>query len=302
MRRLYDLPHLLLILAILFWAGNFVLGRAVHTEVPPVGLAFWRWTVAFLIILGPAWKHLRRDAPELVGHWRILLVLSFSGIAVFNTFVYTGLNDTEALNAFLIQSFMPVVIVVMSFLFFRERITGRQSLGVLVSLVGVTVILTRGNLGLLATLEPNPGDLWVLAAVVFYAAYSALLRKRPEIHPLSFLAVIFAGGTVMLAPFYAAETIGGRPVPLDTTSLATIAYVAVFPSILSYVCFNRGVELLGANKAGLFIHLMPVFGSLMSMALLGESFRAFHGLGIAFIITGILLATVSRPRPASGPA
>jgi drug/metabolite transporter (DMT)-like permease len=291
---LYNWPYVLLVLATLFWSGNFVLARAVRLDVPPVGLAFWRWLGSSLLVVGFAWPHLRRDWPTIQSHWRVILLLSILGIALFNTLVYTALQFTTAINAVLMQSTMPVIIVVMSYLFFRERVTPRQSVGVALSLAGALVIVAQGKLQTLLGLSLNAGDALVFIAVVGYAAYSALLRQRPAIHPLSFVAVTFIWGVGVLLPFYLWEHLSGRVMVFDTITLLSVGYVAIFPSILAYLCFNRGVELVGANRAGLFIHLMPVFGSLMAIVFLSESLRWYHGLGIVLILSGILLATRRR--------
>ncbi len=296
--RLFDRPYLLLVLAVLFWSGNFIIGRAVHMAVPPVGLAFWRWSGGTMIVLGFAWPHLKHDWPQIMRHLPILLVLSLLGVATFNTLVYTGLGFTTAISGLLMQSTMPIIIMALSYLLFREAITRRQALGVVLSLAGALTIIMRGDWAVLRTLALNIGDVLIFIAVVSYAGYSVLLRKRPALHPLSFLAVTFATGTVMLLPLYIWEHMAGLPMLLNRTTLLAVGYVAIFPSILSYLCYNRGVELVGANRAGLFIHLLPVFGSLMAMLFLGETFQYFHSVGIALILSGIFLAT--RSRPATG--
>lgn len=294
---LFDLPYVLLLLPPLFWSGNFIIGRAVRAEVPPVGLAFWRWCIGSLLIVGFAWPYLKQDWAIIRRGWKIILLLSILGVAMFNTLVYTGLQSTTAINALLMQSTMPVLIVLMSYLFFRETVTSRQALGILLSLGGVTMIVAQGNLEVLASLSLNRGDLLVFIAVAGYAAYSALLRRRPAIHLLSFLAITFILGTIILLPLYLWEHLSGRVMSLDGVTLLTVGYVAIFPSILAYLCFNRGVELVGANRAGLFIHLMPVFGTILAIIFLGETFHWFHGMGIVLVLSGILLA--SRPKAKS---
>jgi drug/metabolite transporter (DMT)-like permease len=292
-RHPFDLPYLLLTLAPLFWSGNFVLGRAVHEAVPPVGLAFWRWVGAFLLVLPFAWPALRRDWPALLRHRRMLLLLSFLGVAAFNTLVYLGLGFTSALNALLLQSAMPVLILAMSFLLFRERVTPLQGFGVALSLTGAVAVITRGDLAALATLALNPGDLVILVAICCYAAYSALLRRRPPVAPLTFLAATFGLGATMLLPAFLLEQAFVRTMSAAAETLLAVAYVAVFPSVLAYFCFNRGVELVGANRAGVFIHLMPLFGGAMAVLFLGEAPRPAHAIGIALILAGIALA--ARP-------
>lgn len=290
-KKLFDLPYVLLPLPPLFWSGNFIVGRAVRTALPPVGLAFWRWCLSALIVLIVAHPHLKRDWPVIRAHWKILTFLSICGITVFNTLVYTGLQFTSAINGVLLQSAIPVFIVIISFLLFRETITLLQTTGILISLSGAVIIITQGNLAILTQFALNLGDLLILIAVLCYAVYSVFLRKRPALHPLSFLAVTFTVGVLFLLPFYLWEHLFRQPMPLTRTTLLAVGYVAIFPSILAYLCYNRGVELLGASRAGLFIHLMPVFGSLMAIAFLGETFRWFQALGIVLILTGIVLAT-----------
>ncbi len=292
--RLYDRPYLLLALATLLWAGNFVLGRAVSGEVPPVGLAFWRWFGGALIIAPFALPHLRRDWAAVRASWPIVLTLGLLGIAVFNTLIYVGLGRTTAINALLFQSIQPLVIIIFSFLIFRDTVGPRQLLAVAISLVGVVVIIARGELGVLATLAFNSGDVLVFIALICYAAYTALLRLRPRVHPLSFLLVIFTVGFALLFPLYVWEGLAGRPMRLTPVTVGAVGYVALFPAIVAYLCFNRGVELLGANRAGHFFHLQPAFGVVLAMLFLGERFQPYHAAGIALIAAGILLATL-RP-------
>ena len=281
-------PYLLLTLAVVFWSGNFILGRAVRTNVPPVALAFWRWAVAALLISGPAMGHLRREWGVVRRHGPILLLLSAVGVAAFNTLVYTGLQYTVAVNALLLQAVMPVFIVIFSYGLFRDPVHKHLAAGILLCLMGAVAIIVKGRLQVLATLSFNPGDLLVLLAVASYAAYSVLLRKRPAIHPLSFVAVTFTLGTLMLLPLYLWETFAVRPMPINGRSLLAIAYVGIFPSIISYLCYNRGVERIGANRAGLFLYLMPVFGSVMAVVFLDEVFRWYHWAGIVLIAAGLI--------------
>jgi drug/metabolite transporter (DMT)-like permease len=291
--KMFDRPYLLLTSAVLFWAGNFILGRAFHEDIPPIALAFWRWLGAAVLVTWPASSHLRRDLHVMIRHWPVVLLLSTLGIAAFNTLAYSGLHFTEAINAFLIQSLMPVMIVLLSWIIFRDRVTGLQAIGIMVSLCGAVTIIARGDPDILLSLTVNRGDLLVFAAIACYAGYSVMLRKRPQVHPLAFIAVIFWVGTLILLPLYLWETLTVATLVVRPATLLVLAYVMIFPSIVSYLCYNRGVELVGANRAGLFIHLMPVFGSMMAIFFLGERFFWFHGLGILLIGAGIYLATRS---------
>lgn len=292
--RIADSPYVLLTLAVFFWAGNFIVGRAVRADIPPVGLAFWRWFAASVLVTIMARKYLPADLPEIRRHWLVVLLLAVAGISSFNTLVYIGLQYTIAVNALLMQSLMPVLIVGLSFIVFRERIQTIQAFGVMISLAGALAIIGRGSLDVLLSLSVNRGDILVFIAVAGYAAYSIGLRKRPMVHPLSFVAVTFIVGDLLLLPLYIWESMAGRTVHFDPPTCLAIAYVSVFPSIVSYLCFNRGVELVGANRAGMFIHLIPVFGSIMAIIFLGESLQWFHFAGILLIASGIYMATRIR--------
>ncbi|MFS2011809.1 DMT family transporter [Azospirillum sp. CT11-132] len=292
--RLADQAWLLMMLPPLFWAGNAVLGRAVAGAVPPIGLAFWRWCLGMLVVLPFAWPHLRHDITPILARWKSVLLLGTLGIGIYNTFQYIALNTTTALNCVMLQSSMPVMIVLMSLVLFRDRIGAMQGVGIAVSLVGATTLISHGDPATLLGLELNAGDVWMLAAVVIYAAYTTLLRRRPAIHGLSFVVVTFAIGAVELLPFYIWESLSGHPVQASGITLLAVGYTVLFPSIAAYLCFNRAVELLGPNTAGLAIHLVPVFGSLLAILFLGEQPHLYHGVGIALIAAGIVLATRRR--------
>jgi len=290
-------PYLLLVLTTLFWSGNFVLGRAVHAVFAPFTLSFWRWAVALAILLPFVWSTLRQQAPLLRRHWPILLLLSVLGVVNFNTFVYIGLQATTATNAVIMLSVTPVLIVALSFLLLRQTVTGWQALGILVSLAGVLVIVGRGDLEALLARRVNPGDLWVLAAVFSWALYSVCLRWRPAgLRPLDFQAATMVIGVIILAPLYGWDLAHDRIFSLNVATAGSILYLALFPSILAYIFWNRAVAELGANRTGQFLHLMPVFGAVLSMIFLGERLYAFHGVGIALIALGIWLATVYRNK------
>jgi drug/metabolite transporter (DMT)-like permease len=288
----------LLALANLFWAGNIVLGRGVAGIVPPIALAYVRWTGAFLIGLGFAWPYLQRDWPVLRRHWRMMLLLSATGVASYNTMSYIGLTETTALNALLLQSAMPLVILVWAFVLFRDRPSLLQTAGVVVSLLGVVTIAGQGSLETLRHLSIDHGDLWILGAIAINGSYAASLRLRPKVHPLSFLVAAMGIGSCMNLPFFLWEEIDVSRIPFDWQALTALAYIAVFPSFIAYLFFNRGIELIGAGRAGQSMHLMPVFGAVLAVVFLGEQFHLYHAIGIALIAAGIVLASL-RPRPAS---
>lgn len=294
MRRFFDLPYLLLSLTALFWSGNFIVARAVHLDVPPMGLVFWRWLGALVIVLPFAWGPLKTDWPVIRRHWRIIFALATIGVASFNTLVYLGLQTTTALNAVLLQSAIPICIFIFAYVIFRDTVRPLQALGIALSLAGVMTIIARGDVATIRGLAFNRGDLLVFAAVVLWAIYSVLLRKRPALHPLSFLTVTIFISVVLLAPLYVGETLDGRVMRLDRTTVLAVGYLAIFPSVLAYLFYNRGVDLIGANRAGTFIHLMPLFGSIMAILFLGESFQPYHAAGIALILGGLMFAARQR--------
>jgi drug/metabolite transporter (DMT)-like permease len=288
----------LLVCANLFWAANIVLGRGLAGHVPPIALAYWRWTGAFLIAVGFAWPYLKQDAAILLRHWRMMLLLSATGIATYNTMSYIGLTSTTALNVLLLQSAGPLIIIVWAFALFGDRPTLRQSTGVLLSLAGVAVIAAHGSLETLLHLTLNRGDVWILVAMVIYGVYAAMFRRRPAAHPMSFLVATMGIGSMMILPFYIWEFMQGGHIEGSPTAWLGLAYIAVFPSFIAYLFFNRGIELIGAARAGQSWHLMPVFGSILAVLFLGETFYAYHAIGIALIAAGIVLASL---RPAALP-
>jgi drug/metabolite transporter (DMT)-like permease len=287
-------PYLVLSVAPLCWAGNIVLARGVADIIPPVAFAFWRWTLAFALILPFTLRQLAQDSGEIVRRWKILFLLALLGVSSFNTLLYTAVHTTTAINGALIQSAMPAVIVLLSLVLYREKVSTRQLGGVLLCILGACLIVLRGDLKTLVTMSFVQGDLLMIIAVVFYGLYSALLRRRPAIHPLSFLAVTFALGAAGLFPVYLAELAVTGPFALSRDIVLSILYVALFPSILAYFCWNRGVDLVGPNRAGLFINLIPAFASLLSVWLLGESIRLFHIGGMGLIVCGMALFYATR--------
>ena len=289
-------PYLLLTLTSLFWAGNAVTGRAVAGAIPPVALAQIRWSFAFLVILFFAWKCLRTELPVIRRQIGILTILALTGITAFNTLLYWSLNHTTAINATLMQSIGPLLIGLWSWLLFREPLSRRQIGGVLLSLGGILIIVSSGDVMRLASLGLNKGDLAAVVAIGIHALYAALLRRGPGLAPLSFLAVTIGIGAVLLLPFTAAELLAGATfAPLNTGSLAALVYVVIFPSILAYLCFNRGVQLIGANRAGPFLHLVPLFGALLAVVFLGERPGLHHGLGALLVIGGVVIASRGPP-------
>ena len=289
-------PYLLLSITTLCWAGNAIVGRLAAGHIPPVTLAFLRWFFAFVLILPFAWKHLVRDWPAIRGKLGIMILVSVTGIGVFNTLQYWALEYTTALNTLLLQSAGPLIVAVWSLVLLGVRLTLAQAIGVMVSLTGVVVILMHGDLTALSNVQLNKGDLIFTVAMVIFALYSVLTLKRPTIHGLSFAAFTFGAGAACLIPLWIWELCTRPVMALDTQNLLALFYVSVFPSIVAYLCFNRGILLIGANRAAPFFHMVPVFGAAMAIAFLGERPQLFHVVGFALVLTGVFVASRRQAR------
>ena len=294
--RLRLSPYLLLTLSSLFWAGNWIVGRGFRADLPPLALSFWRWAIAFLLVLPFAWPHLRRDWPQLRANWHWLALFGLLGIAAYNTLAYLGLRYTTATNGLVLNSFIPIAIVALGWAFLGKRLRPIEALGIAASLFGVLTIVAHGDPAVLMGLQLNIGDFWILVSVFVWAAYTLMLPHRPAIDPMSFLAAITVFGLIELAPAYLWEMSEGRHVVVSLPSLLAIAYTGIFPAFLGFVCWNKGVAEVGPAKAGLFIHLMPVFGIVLSVIFLGENPQAYHAVGIALIFFGIWLNTRKSVR------
>ena len=284
-------PYLLLSITALCWAGNAIVGRLAAGHIPPVTLSFLRWSMAFLIILPFAWKHLARDWAAIRGRLGTMVILSVTGISAFNTMQYWALEHTQALNTLLLQSAGPLFVAIWSLLLLGIRLTLAQAGGLTVSLTGVLVILLQGDLTTLKNIEFNIGDVIFVAALLIFGLYSTLTFKRPQIHGLSFVGFTFGCGAAALVPLLIWELMTRPMMQFDTANLLTLFYVAVFPSTLAYLCFNRGVHLIGANRAAAFFHVIPLFGAAMAIVFLGEHPRLFHVIGFALVLTGVFVAS-----------
>lgn len=290
-------PYLLLTLTTLFWSGNMVLGRAIRDDVPPLTLAFWRWAIALALTLPLALPHLRTQWPLLKRGWKPIVVLGLLGVGGYNTLAYIALQYTAATNAVLLNSFIPIATIALSWAFLKKHLHGVEWIGVLLSFIGVATIVCRGSLDTLAGLSLNVGDLRMLAAVLTWALYTIGLQWRPAgIHPMLMLAAFTVVGLLALVPAYAWEIAQGKTIHVSTGALAGIAYTGVFPGFLGYIFYNRAVGEVGASKASLFIHLMPVFGTLLSAIFLSEIPQYYHYAGIALIFAGIYLTTAALPQ------
>jgi drug/metabolite transporter (DMT)-like permease len=288
--------YLLLALSSLFWSGNHIVGRAIAGEVPPLAVSTVRWLIGAIVLWPIARPYLARDWPIIRRHWREVLFLGATGGALFSALQYIGLQYTTALNVSVLNSLAPVLIVVTGALAFRDPLVPLQLGGIATSLVGVLVIVTRADSHVLATLGFAWGDLIILGNMVVFAVYSAALRLRPPIHWVSFLFALSVISTLGTAPFWAWEHAAGRTLQPTLLTAFAVLYVAIFPSVLAFALWNRGVELIGANRASAFLHLVPLYSAVLAGIFLGERTMAYHVLGFALILAGVWFAAKKHRR------
>ena len=297
-RTIWQNGPLLMVLACLTWGTNSVLVRGISDQIHPIVFVFGRMLVATLIVWLCCARQIRADWAALKSCPWLLLILGITGNGGFNLLIYVGLQTTTALNSLLMQSVIPVFILLCALVLFRERPALRQVAAILVSLVGVAVIVARGDPGTLLHLRIVSGDAWIMLAMVLYGFYSVLLRRLPRMHPMSFLFGSFAMAAAATLPAAVWETARIGWMPVTPVVGAAVLYVAIFPAFLGYLCYNRGIELMGSARGGHFLHLSPVFGSLLAVLVLGESFHVYHVVGVVLIAAGLLLANrraVRRP-------
>ncbi len=291
-------PTLALSLASLFWAGNFIVGRALRDAVPAIDMNFWRWTIALVILLPFGALALRRDWALIRSQWRLVVFLALTGIVGFHVFVYTALQTTTAVNALLFLSVSPVMILVGSWLRYGDPISRVQVLAMGISLVGVVVLVTHGELERLLGLEFNIGDLWMLLAVSLWSAYSVVLKTKPaELNQTPLITGTVIVAMLVMTPVYLATLPGDEPVAFTGPVVAGLLYIGVIASVIAYFCWNYGVARLGPSRAGVFLHLNPLFGAVLSIIFLGEGIEPYHLAGAALIATGLVFSSRGAVKP-----
>jgi drug/metabolite transporter (DMT)-like permease len=291
-------PYLLLSMSSLLWAGNAVVGRGLREEIPPMTFGFLRWVVGMGVLLPFALPHVLKEWPTIRAAWKPLLLMGVLGTAIHNSLQYQGLQTTTATNVVLLNACIPMIVIVLSWLFLRQHLSARQALGVALSLAGVVIIVIRADASALRTLSFVVGDLWALAGITCWAIYTLCLRWRPPtLHPLAFLLTIGVIGLAVIAPLALAELLQDRAPHASLRTAGGLIYTGLGPTLLAFICWNQGVKLIGASKASLFLHLMPVFGALLSIVFLGERLHLYHLVGIVLIFSGIYFTT--RPRVAA---
>ena len=288
--------YIFLILATLFWSGNFIVGKAASLfEIPPFTLNFYRWTFAWLILAPFTLKEIFKKKNYILNNIKLILILGITSITVFNSIVYYSLNFTQVISGVLMISTIPVMIIFFCWVFKIEKTNFYQILGVLFSLMGVVVIVTNADVNKLLNLNFNKGDLWMVVAMLSWAMYSALLRKKKfKLSQISLLQTIISAGLILLLPAYLIEMALGYRVNIHLPFILTLTYVVLFPGLASFFFWIKGISIIGSNRSGIFLHLMPIFSTIMAMLIFKEKFMTFHLIGAILIITGIILSSKRR--------
>jgi len=290
------IAYIFLIFATLFWSGNFIVGKAASLfEIPPFTLNFYRWLFAWLILAPFTLKEIFKKKNYILRNINLILILGITSITVFNSIVYYSLNFTQVISGVLMISTIPVMIIFFCWIFKIERTNFYQILGVIFSLLGVVVIVTKADLGKLLNLNFNKGDLWMVVAMFSWAMYSALLRKKKfELSQISFLQTIISAGLILLLPAYLIEMALGYRLNIHLPFILTLSYVVLFPGLASFFFWIKGISIIGSNRAGIFLHLMPIFSTVMAILIFKEKFMTFHLIGALLIVTGIILSSKGR--------
>ena len=286
------LAYLLLILTTIFWSGNFIVGKAASTyQIPPFTLNFYRWLFAGLILLPFTFKEILNKKYHIINNLGLYVVLGITSITIFNSTVYYSLYHTQVINSILLISTIPVWIIFFSFLLKIEKTNIYQIFGVIFSLIGVIVIITKFDIKIFFNLQFNKGDISMVIAMLSWAIYSSLLKKKKyELSQLSLLQIIIFTGLIFLTPIYILELNYGYKIILGTPFILTLIYVVIFPGLLAFIFWIKGISIIGANRAGVFLHLMPIFGSTLAIIIFNEKFMYYHIFGTIFIILGLFLS------------
>ena len=291
----YLLAIILLIASSFFWSGNFFSGKiAYNTDLSPFKLSFFRWTLAFIILLPFTYNEIKKNLKYYKENLLLISLIAFLGVTIFNSFTYISLQTTLVINSALMNSVTPVLIIGFSWLIFKTKTSLLQFIGIFLSVIGAFCIILKGNLNNLYSFQFTSGDIWMFIAALSWCVYSVLLRKIDKnLSQLATLEVLIFIGLIFLIPLYLIESSNSTFIPDNSTDYLIIIYVAIFASIVSFFSWNMGVSIIGANRAGLFLHLIPVFSSIWAISFLGEQFALFHLIGTIFILLGIILSNLN---------
>ena len=284
--------YTMLILATLFWAGNFTIGKFAYTEnVPPYSLAFFRWILVWIILLPFTFKEIPKIKTEVKNNLSLFFILGFTSVGIFSAFTYNALNYTQVINASLFNTAIPVSIILVCFLLKIEKTNIFQISGLIVSVLGILAIITRLDLNILLTLNFNKGDIYMIIAIISWGIYSAFLKKKTfDISLLSLVHVVCAFGLIILLPAFLFELVQGKTTEINSNLIFILLYIAIFPSIGSYYCWAGAVSIIGPNKSGIFLSLIPLFSTIFAMIFFDEKFLFYHLIGTILIILGLFLS------------
>jgi len=286
------LAYIFLLLTVTFWAGNFIVGKyASLYEVPPFSLNFYRWFFAWLILAPFTLPEIIKKKEYILKNYKLFIILGVTSITIFNSIVYYSLNFTQVISGVLMISTIPVMIMFFSSILKIEKTNVFQIMGVILSFLGVIIIITKANFEILKNLDFNKGDITMVVAMFSWALYSTLLkRQKYELSQISLLQVVISFGLIFLIPVYFIEYQVGFRIDLDKPFILILLYVVLLPGLASFILWIKGISMIGANRSGVFLHLMPIFSAIMAMIFFNEKFMFYHILGACFIVTGILLS------------
>ena len=292
MIRKINFAYIFLFLAVLFWSGNFLVGKyASYHQIPPFSLNFYRWLFAWLILIPFTYNEIILNKNYIINNYKFFILLGITSVTVFNSIVYYSLNFTQVISGVLMISTIPVMIMFISSILNIERANKFQLVGVVLSFLGVITVITKANFDVLRNLNFNKGDLTMVVAMLSWATYSALLKvKKHDVSQLCLLQIIISFGLLFLIPVYIVELILGYRIEINLPFTLTLTYVVLFPGLLSFICWIKGISLIGPNRSGIFLHLMPILSAIMAIIIFDEKFMFFHALGAFFILTGILIS------------
>jgi drug/metabolite transporter (DMT)-like permease len=285
------------LLATAIWSGNFIVARDLSSEIPPISLAFWRLTVAVIVFTPFAIKSIKDNWKELIKNYKYILITSFFGVTIFNTLIYIAGKTTTALNLSLISITFPIFIIIFSRFLYKEKITFRKIIGIILVMIGVSTIITKGSLTALLELSFHQGDIWMLLAAIIFAIYSILLKRKPkELNLIPFQYTSFVIGLAMLFPFYLYEISITETVTYNSNAIGSIIYIGVGASLLAFLLWNKAILLIGPTKSGMVYYTLPIFSGILAYFILNERLSFFHFYSAVLIISGILISTISKNK------
>lgn len=285
------------VIATILWSGNFIVARGLNEEIAPLALAFWRWVVAILVLFPFAIHSLMANKAWLKEHFGYFSVVSLLGVTLFNSFIYYAGKTSSAINLSLIAITFPIFILILSRLFWSEKIGWNKLVGIVLVAFGIVLLISKGDVSVIANLSFSYGDIWMLAASLIFAVYSMLLKRKPKgLGVSAFQLASFILGLIFLLPFYLLELYWFPSKPIETSTVISILYIGIFASLFAFILWNKAIEVLGAVNAGMVYYSLPIFSGLLAVVLLDEIITSLHVYSAIFILSGILVAVIYKPK------